>query len=496
MAQILGTDLDEILIGTDANDLIEGRGGSDVLRGLKGNDTLDGGEGIDTASYEDSAGAVQAALGLNGADGGARKLGPLIGLDTLRSIENLRGSRFDDRLSGNESDNVIEGGAGNDVIDGGAGFDTASYRSSSGPVHVVLGLNGVDGQAQESSEPFGPVISTDTIRGIENVIGSSFNDTLIGNEGDNVFEGGSGGDTIDGGGGIDTASYEGNTNAVAVTLGLNGAEGTVNEVFPVFSPETPRDRLFSIENVRGSAFNDLLTGNEGTNVLEGLGGDDILVGRSGADTLDGGDGIDTVSYAASATAVKVSLATGIAGGGDASGDTLIKIENVVGSDFGDKLVGSALDNRLEGGKGADVLDGAEGADTLIGGAGIDKMRGGAAADTFMFLSVKDGLGSVQGDQIFDFESGLDRIDISAIDAIMGQGSNDTFTFVESYPGIAPHAGQVVVNNQAFDKDGDGIDDGILATVSLHVNNDGQADMVLTATTSLAQGGLAATDFIL
>jgi len=48
---------------------------------------------------------------------------------TLRNIENIVGSAFDDPL-GNAGVNVIEGGAGDDLT-GGSGADTFVYRASS-----------------------------------------------------------------------------------------------------------------------------------------------------------------------------------------------------------------------------------------------------------------------------------------------------------------------------------------------------------------------------
>ena len=48
--------------------------------------------------------------------------------------------------------------------------------------------------------------------------------------------------------------------------------------------------------MRGSEFNDIITGNGGNNTLEGQGGNDVLDGGGGNDTLTGGTGSDIFVY--------------------------------------------------------------------------------------------------------------------------------------------------------------------------------------------------------
>src|SRR5262249_44160642 len=97
------------------------------------------------------------------------------------------------------------------------------------------------------------------------------------------------------------------------------------------------------------------TGNALDNVIVGNSGANVLVGGPGADTLDGGLGKDTAPYATSLAPVWVSLAGGIASGGDAQGDVLIGIENLTGSHFNDTLEGDAGSNLLRGGGGIDTV---------------------------------------------------------------------------------------------------------------------------------------------
>jgi streptogramin lyase/Ca2+-binding RTX toxin-like protein len=109
-------------------------------------------------------------------------------------------------------------------------------------------------------------------------------------------------------------------------------------------------------------------------VLHGLAGNDMLFGGSGNDTLDGGPGADvmlggagtdTADYSSSSAGVTVNLTTGVGAGGDAQGDVLGGIENVIGSAQADTLTGDANANTLDGGGGADVMAGGAGNDTYI-----------------------------------------------------------------------------------------------------------------------------------
>jgi len=85
--------------------------------------------------------------------------------------------------------------------------------------------------------------------------------------------------------------------------------------------------------ITGTTGNDNLIGTSLSDTISGLAGNDNLNGLASADTLDGGTGTDTASYASSNTGVTVNLATNVNTGGHADGDTLVEIENIVGSNF-------------------------------------------------------------------------------------------------------------------------------------------------------------------
>src|SRR5262245_12042493 len=138
--------------------------------------------------------------------------------------------------------------------------------------------------------------------------------------------------------------------------------------------------------LNGQAGNDLLFAAPGNDTLYGGDGDDLLDGGTGADNLHGGTGSDTASYANAVSGVTVSLAAGAGTGGEAAGDILAEIENVIGSSFDDVLTGAAGANMLSGGAGADALNGLDGDDELAGGDGGDSLDGGAGSDTASYAA--------------------------------------------------------------------------------------------------------------
>ena len=152
-----------------------------------------------------------------------------------------------------------------------------------------------------------------------------------------------------------------------MTVDLDKGEGTRGSA--------DQNEYINVSNIEGSNHDDILTGHGGAN---------LFYGGGGADTIDGGGGIDTVSYAdtpynARPDGVTVDLSDNSKNvGGDAAGDTLTNIENIIGTEGDDTITGDAQNNRLDGGDGADTLDGGDGNDVLIGGAGDDLFR---SADT-------------------------------------------------------------------------------------------------------------------
>lgn len=181
--------------------------------------------------------------------------------------------------------------------------------------------------------------------------------------------------------------------------------------------------------------NDSISGAAGNDVIFAGDGNDTLQGGAGADTLYGGAGSDTASYSASGSAVNVNLGTGAASGGDATGDVLNSIENVIGSAFNDTLTGSSAANQIFGGAGADSIAAGDGDDTVDGGDGNDTIDAGAGND-----SVTGGLGndSILAGDGADTVSGGGGNDViyggGGADSLLGDAGNDTI-----YGGAPPVA---------------------------------------------------------
>lgn len=112
---------------------------------------------------------------------------------------------------------------------------------------------------------------------------------------------------------------------------------------------------------------DVLFGGDGNDRLDGGIGDDRLEGGPGYDSYDGGPGADTIGFRLESGPVQVDLEMRSVIQSDSVFEFVEEVENVAGSDFGDRLKGDDHDNRLDGGAGLDLLEGGLGDDTLLGG---------------------------------------------------------------------------------------------------------------------------------
>jgi len=394
--RLVGSSSGDTLSGLYGSDTIAGGSGDDIIHGTSGADSLDGGAGTDDLlSYGSSTAGVTVDLGADTATGG-HAAG-----DSIANFEQVEGSAHDDTLIGASGTTSLLGGAGYDLLvsglygggteylAGGAGTDTVSYTASTTGVDVDLSGVAAGGAAQG-----------DMLSGIENLIGSGFDDTLAGDNGANSIAAGAGNDvvgfstgstgsdTLDGGTGFDLldASLAGFSSGSVFDLDdgsvflVDGSGGTVHDIS-------------GFEGVVGTGYRDSLVGDSGANSLDGGGDNDSFYGGAGNDTIHGGSGgTNWVTYALVAGGIAVDLGTGVATDGLGGTDQLSNIQVVEGSDTGG--------DTLTGGTGSYTLSGGGGSDSLVAGGGAGELYGGAGSDTLMAGTGTDYLDGGAGDDLY------------------------------------------------------------------------------------------------
>ncbi|MCC4116532.1 calcium-binding protein [Aromatoleum toluclasticum] len=149
-------------------------------------------------------------------------------------------------------------------------------------------------------------------------------------------------------------------------------------------------------------------------------------GQHDDDTFNGTGGDDTVHYDDSSKRVTVDLTSGTSRG--QGNDTLVSIENVVGSRGSDNITGSDVNNELDGNDGNDKIFGLGGDDDILGGKGNDHLDGGTGDDV---ISGGDGNDKLFGREGFDDligGKGNDHLDGGADDDFLDGGDgNDKLT---------------------------------------------------------------------
>ena len=387
----------------DANDniFIDG-GGADIYNGAAGSDTVD---------YSASTSTV--TVNLNTVV--AQTVGAFGGRDTITNMENAIGATlFANALTGSDTGaNRLTGGSVADFLIGGGNADTLIGGAGNDVIFgdyvniFSTGATTADGNDMLEGGA-----------GNDSLIGGMGNDTLRGGDGDDILVGGiangtsaglstvftndGGDDTYDGGDGTDIAYayYTDHTGGIRFDLG-NLAGNSAITVDGI-----QRGEFISVERVifrgglgndtvRGGGTLDTLVGNAGDDVLDGWYGNDTLSGGLGNDTLIGGEGLDTATYVNSTTGVNVDLriqGTGQFTVGEGI-DTLIGIEYLTGSSFGDNLRGNddfnlIIDNAVDA-----TATALSQTDSLFGYGGNDSIlvtRAAAAVATNVNMDGGDG----------------------------------------------------------------------------------------------------------
>ncbi len=393
---------DSTLLGGDGNDLIFGGSmGGDSIDGGTGNDsillagndeTVLGGSGNDTIYSNNTANnIIDAGSGDDQIHGGTG-LGSLIagsGNDTIWS------GSGDESISAGEGNDLIFGGSfGDDSIDAGDGDDSIQLAGGNDSIFAGSGNDTII--TSDGTETISAGDGNDLIFG-----GSLGNDSIYGGEGNDTIIANSdiGQDSIDGGAGNDLifGQVTGNATVTASILQFNA-----NAVFHLQHIEDIKligDSGNNVLDASAASARVYLDGAGGNDSLIGGLGDDVLVGGSGVDYLAGGAGNDTYlffnSQASSQTVFEsanagsdtldfssvmssinldLSSTSAQAAASNLSVQLIGDLENIIGSDFNDRLVGNDLNN---------ILIGQGGQDTLLGGAGNDRLEAGRRRTVFL-----------------------------------------------------------------------------------------------------------------
>lgn len=250
-------------------------------------------------------------------------------------------------------------------------------------VNTILGTSGDDMLTGSDSQ-------------IDNIWGYAGADVLDGKaQNDRLVPGADGAvDQVYGGPGNDTVSYEDATGSVTVNLQTGVA------------PDG--DQLFSIENIIGSPYDDILTGDDNGNII------DV---RDGSDTVDGGAGVDRIAFSSLTKPVVVVMEDGNAL--SACGDRGIALteygtaaETTVFDNI-ESAYGSPGHDTIRGTAGIDVIYGADGDDRIYSGDGDDEIIPGIGDDTVILangaalIKVVPASGS---DRVYEFTAD-DRLDV-------------------------------------------------------------------------------------
>ena len=275
--KIFGGFGNDFLFGGHGNDKIFGGYGNDLMFGGKGNDEIFGGYGNDLAFGGTGNDKIFGGHGNDNLNGGD-------GEDTLRGgkgYDRLVGNKGNDRMFGGAGDDLLvwNNGDGSDLMNGGSGYDRVQVNFNTDLVNDDLQNKDV---AEFSVTPEGVQFARVELN--DQAVNGLFQLDIRDTEALETNFGG-GDDTaqivdtvldeieldLDGGDGTDTLDLSRASDGVDVDL----SAGTLGD----------SSTATNFENVIGTDFNDVISGDDQDNVIQSGSGLDILTGGAGADTF-------------------------------------------------------------------------------------------------------------------------------------------------------------------------------------------------------------------
>ncbi len=395
----------------DGNNVVKSGGwcnyGCDTVNAGNGNNIIFTGAGHDTVNVGNGNNVIATGRGRDVITTGDGNNTVFAG----RGRDDITTGDGNDTIFAGRGRDIINAGAGDDYINGGRGFDMVDYSTSLDGVSVDL-LNDVYSGGDAAGDilvSIEGVIGSDNAGARDWIYGDNGRNKIMGMDGADILEGGGGADRIDGGEGWDYARYTRSDEGVSINLKTNVNTGG----------DAQGDKLFNIEAVVGSDYNDSIVGGDDKDYLVGGLGDDYLDGGLGDDQLFGGLGDDTFFYGGGIDTVHetgVDVETLVFDAAFAPGDVTFSGNRII---F-DAGVNEVIFNQLhlieffsfDGFADMNVAE-------LKLASGVAVTDAGTAADeTFI---------GAAGEQLFDGGDGVDTVDYSAsaaavdVDLLGGSG---------------------------------------------------------------------------
>jgi serralysin len=485
--RLTGGDGDDILLGGDGDDIIEGGIGNNLISGGAGADRMSNGNGY--ARYVYAAATDSTVERPDTISGFLTRSGTRVQSDqidltalTVNRISIVRVETYESRVFVDTPDGQMS-----IIVSNGINAQDILYNGSFGV--TMIGLDVSTSPAGERDFFYGSERADAMFGGLGGDVlqGRGGADALAGGAGSDVFDYAAVTDSnaaaydnlYDFETGIDRINIYGlNPTSISIIRTDNGSSFVFAQM-PGGDFQLAADRRaingndFSYANgfgvyMVGSNNADELVGSTQADPIQGGGGGDVITGGGGADAISGGAGSDRFVYrvasessqaagydnlydfetgidfidltllnTTSISIIRTDNGSSFVFAQTASGDFLTTADRrtvhatdiLYGNNHGVYLVGSANADALVGSALNDPIYAGAGNDTITGGGGADTLGGQGGADTFVYVAASDSRVSA-ADIIVDFETGVDRIDLTGVRT----GASDTFGIAYSGSG--------------------------------------------------------------
>lgn len=227
----------------------------------------------------------------------------------------------------------------------------------------------------------------------------SGDDVVLAGAGDDEVRGGAGADFLSGGDGYDLVTYS--------TIGEYASPTGVNVNFLTHEAsggDAEGDRLSNFEAVSGTIYDDILVGDQNSNVIMGWAGNNQLTGNGGNDYITSGSGDDVIDGGSGNDYIDAGNGNNVIDGG--SGNNVI-----IAGAGNDVITAGDGDDLIYGGGGDNLIDAGNGNNTVYANGSSGSITAGINNDVFYILVD-------------------DSLNLTGITMNGGDGANDVIVYTE------------------------------------------------------------------